>query len=635
MLLLAIWSVVAIIGLFGWGSIIALILHRNLPNFRTQPPLLISLGLSVFSLIAAFGQLFGIPGKILFPSFAMLGSSFLVYTQFKKIKSIKIIEFLLKLFPLFVIFTISIGNFVNRLFNWCDDQPVYIFFVKNLWMNGDIQAEYSLRRLVASGLFASMQTYGIGFGRELNINSFDFLIAPILILIAFCYKPNVRLKIGTFLLLILVMLNGRSLGTINSSPILSVVLCTWLLYRVFIWAKENSSSGRNSPWLFLGFYVGFCFALRPYLGVFGIFFLLFYFLLDSVSPKKFLRYASTFLGFVISYAPWSYVQYRDSGSVMYPLFVGNLKDNFLFEGNPHLVGLFESLSVSFYDLHASRWLYFLIFLLVLAFSSAFHLNQFTRLSNDVRFALDSKITLSACLALTFFYFLFNYSVRREGNPTSYSRYWVPIFVATLIFVLDLIISSLLVLTKSYTSRSFLNTIAVGTACLVISYPFFDNPYLEIHLISKIRSFNTAVIQNMNENVTDFEKVKGRLQDAKVLSAMDLPGKLSSYAKVVSPLDLPGMATPDEEFPYGKSYELKVNWLKSQEFDYLAFTEPALSMCLYSTKGWVSNLGVQNQSGDWAPTMLEWGDFVNQISERNQDMIVRVNADLVIPIKRIQ
>ena len=98
-LLLAIWSVVAIIGLLGWGSIIALILHRNLPNFRTQPPLLISLGLSVFSLIAAFGQLFGIPGKILFPSFAMLGSSFLVYTQFKKIKSIKNIEFLLKLFP--------------------------------------------------------------------------------------------------------------------------------------------------------------------------------------------------------------------------------------------------------------------------------------------------------------------------------------------------------------------------------------------------------------------------------------------------------------------------------------------------------------------------------------------------------
>ena len=632
-LYLTLWALLTVSAILGWGSYFAKTVRLRLLDKEFEFLAFAIIGLVALSFMGAFGQLLSIPGKLIYPVFTIIGVLLVFRSHVLRKFLVNVVKSPLNILAFFVVTLAANNNLVERLFNWCDDHPAYLFFVKSVWLNGDLPYEYSLRRLTSSGLFSSLQTLGLVFGREFNSNAFDYLIVPLLILILFCFKSDAKLRFIPFALFLVLLINIEYLGSINTSPILTIVLCCLILYQLLSRVVEVAPNEARTILSLVGLVLGFAFAVRPFLGAFGFILIATFVILGGFSSIRINGLFHIASGVIFTYLPWGLIQIRDTGTFAYPFFKGNLKENFLFEGKPELISLNESLSTSFRDLVVSGWIYFFGISFMLAYliyrqnkNGRDTINQFT--SPNL-----GPLISSILFSLLIYYFLFNYTVRRQGHPIEYSRYWVPIFIASLFFILC---SFLYKLTPHQDSMSywklFASVVSISSITLGVS---IANMAPEVSFVSKIRLFNSQVVETEKANQIRYQDAVTILKDASVLSVVDLPSQILTYAKLVSPLDLPGMVSPSTEFPFGKDYLLKVTWLKEQKFDYFVFTDPVGSMCLYRISGWETNIGLENTNGDWAPYMLEWSEFILQLKRDNTRDLMQFGNDFLIRTKLVR
>ena len=632
-LYLTLWAFLTVSAILGWGNYFTKVFRIRFLDKEFEFLVFAILGLATLSFVGAIGQLFSVPGKFIYPGFTTIGVILVLRSYALRMFLVNVLKSPLNILAFLGVALLANRNLVERLFNWCDDHPAYLFFVKSIWLNGDIPYEYSLRRLTSSGLFSSLQTLGIVSGRELNSNAFDYLIVPLLILTLFCFQSDAKLRFIPLAIFLVLLINIGYLGSINSSPILTIVLCCLILYQLLSKAIAVAPNEAKVVFGLIGLVLGFAFAVRPFLGAFG-FILVFTFVIlggfSSIGMTGLVRIAS---GSIFLYLPWGLLQFKDAGTFAYPFFRGNMKESFLFEGKPELISLNESLSSSFRDLVVSGWIHFFTISTVLLYLTCYRGKNRRSIVNQ--FASPKLVLLitSILFSLLIYYFIFSYAVRRQGHPIEYSRYWVPIFIASLVFVLSFFLERLklpqvlLIDWKSFGS--------IATICLISLGVLVSHSTSDVSFLSKIRLFNSQVVDTEKANKERYQDANIILKDSSVLSVVDLPSQILTYAELVSTLDLPGMVSPSTEFPFGKDYFTKVRWLKEQNFDFFAFTDPVQSMCLYRISGWKTNLGLENTNGDWAPFMLEWSEFILQLKSNNTRELIQSGNDFLIRTKLVR
>ncbi len=519
------------------------------------------------------------------------------------------------------------NNFLNRLFNGCDDQPIYMFFVKNLMEEGEIKSIYSLRRLVMSGLWPSMQASAISPLSQYNLNAFDTIVVSALLYFAFCVGANYKLKILPYVLVVLISLFHSFFGPINSSPISTQILLVWLFAKSLFWSFNQNLEKSRYGFVLLGCFVSLSFALRSYMGVFTIILLLFAFLFLPLKKFASERVFKIIYGCLIVYLPWSLIQLRDSGTISYPPFRGFMSNNFIFEGQRGAVTVVDSLKMSWDSLLVTNWIYFLGFLLLLQLCLILFSNSVTRFWFD---EIKPQIPLLIVfLAIVVFYFAFNYNERRSGPAMNHQRYWVPIFVGCFCFVFDY-------LCEGFSYNSSLNVILIFFIIAVFAVTL--KPSLNIFNFSNIhdiRVFNSQVVENKNLDVSKYTKFSNLIRGSRVLTAIDSPSQLVEHVGKVEPLDLPGMVVPGRSFPYTSNLSAQIDWLKNQDYDYFIVTQPSQGLCLYNKAGWIRTSSSNNASADWSPYMLTWFNFIEKLIEQENGLVGHVEDDFVFDVEAVE
>ena len=525
------------------------------------------------------------------------------------------------------VYMISMNNFLNRLFNGCDDQPIYMFFVKNLIENGEINSIYSLRRLVMSGLWPSLQASAINPLSYYNLNAFDTILVSALLYFAFCVGPNYKLKVLPYVLVLFICLFHSFFGPINSSPIATQIFLVWLFVKSLFWTLNQNLEKSKYIYLLLGGFVSLSFAVRSYVGVFTIILLFFAFLFLPIKKFALERIFQIFFGFMIVYLPWSLIQLRDSGTTSYPPFRGFMSNNFVFEGQREAVTFVDSLNISWNSLLFTNWIYFLGFLLFLQLFLVLFSNSFTKFWFD---EIKPQFPLFIVfLSLIVFFFAFNYNERRSGPAMSHQRYWVPIFVGCLCFVFDY-------LSDGFNSKLTFKVILIFFVIILFVVQF--KPTLNkfnFSNIHEIRVFNSQVVENRSLDESKYAMFSNLIRDSRVLTAIDSPSQLVDFVAKVEPLDLPGMVIPGRSFPFASNFSAQIDWLKNQNYDYFIVTEPNQGLCLYDKAGWVKTSYSNNASADWAPYMLSWFNFIENLIEQKNGLVGRVGSDFVFDVKSVE
>ena len=111
-----------------------------------------------------------------------------------------------------------------------------------------------------------------------------------------------------------------------------------------------------------------------------------------------------------------------------------------------------------------------------------------------------------------------------------------------------------------------------------------------------------------------------------LVAVQLPHLLLSTRYTTESLDLAGSTVESRDFPFFSDSESKREWLRDSGFDYVVVTRASSNSCLFGETSWKSNIGKDNTYEDWTKYVLDWIEFADQLSSREQ-RVVGVAGDL--------
>jgi len=118
------------------------------------------------------------------------------------------------------------------------------------------------------------------------------------------------------------------------------------------------------------------------------------------------------------------------------------------------------------------------------------------------------------------------------------------------------------------------------------------------------------------------------KDSRVLVATQTPHLVSRTDLDVQTLDIGASVAPQTEFPFFQGFQRKRAWLSVNQFDYVLLTLGDSGSCLFGRASWERNLGVGNAYGDWAPYVLDWIKFADQMS-KEATSVMGISNDIIL------
>lgn len=504
---------------------------------------------------------------------------------------------------------VATGNLVTRPISPYDDEPAYFYLVRRLWILGDIHDPYNTRRLQSHGLSVFLQMLGMGPLTDTAFNAFDEFVGGVLILTAVLTIRGIRhrLWIAGLVMTVLSYHSDRGGGTSMTSLFFTAVYMV-LIVEVF----RNWDSTGSQRLHFLGIQALCVIQLtlmRSFASVVLALFVVWQIAARRVRvPRKFLLLFSLAAGGLSG--PWMLLQYRDSGTPFYPIFRGVASRTFPISGDRSKVAMLPHMLRSASELLTSGALPWLCLATLLVWRATSTDDQRPR-SRDRQLVFPVLVS-----SLVFYVLLLSFIFARWGTPMYWTRYWSPIVIA--IGVGAVVLSS-----EALFGSSRVRLVVLAQSALIFG-GYVTSPHVAATDIGSdlVKTIDGRYSKDLAVDL--FEAERGRylsvLQSipsgSRVLSAVQLPHLLLDRDFTLNTLDFPGASVPKGEFPSKGTYTEQVDWLRSQNMDFLLVQSRSSKSTFYDYDEYTSWLDRDRADAEIAEYMIDWLEFSYTLSARN-------------------
>lgn len=549
------------------------------------------------------------------------------------------------LLPLLVLPPIVAFSVVNHWWVDCDDNN-YAYLAKRIWSQGDIFDPFNSRRTTGLSFNAAIQAIVLGPFSSNLLHAVDLIFGTIVLFLAI---NRINRQFATFITASIVLSNSL-LGGFNATPLnIPTALSLFAISTIYESrsTSDNKTSSRES-WLLVGIVIGLLIILRQF---FAIPLLVLCLVILIVSRKLDRRLYSFKLlqGIASTLLPWMALQFKDTGTIMYPLFNGNMNPSFPYMGPTSSISVLHQLEISLIHILKSNILQVLIISTVALFylSRKFGTNSLrTKKSNGTQFSSIDNLSylpfylVKLILSFLISYFVLSVFLRGWDGPWAYTRYWTPFLVALLIFATLVIVRD--VITPNALSLlnqrffSFWWVLSIFCMALQLNLPVFTSSYIKgFESLSSGEIGRIALSDPIRENSKNLRKaIESIAVGSKVFVATEYPVGFLDRGFDFQFADIVGAASRGEYFPFFKSFETKVEWLKGQKFDYVVFSEKNAESCLFSNSTWEASLGQNTMTGVWAPYVLDWISFLNDLSMKHPQAVSDYDKVLLLAVGKI-
>jgi hypothetical protein len=107
---------------------------------------------------------------------------------------------------------------------------------------------------------------------------------------------------------------------------------------------------------------------------------------------------------------------------------------------------------------------------------------------------------------------------------------------------------------------------------------------------------------------------------KVLAAVDYPSLLLRDGVELNTLDIAGSTSPSPHLPYFLGTAAKLSWFSTNGYKYIVAADPSGGACLYSSALQNANVKTGGVSGAWAPYLLDWFQFLQDLSSHTHTVV---------------
>jgi hypothetical protein len=394
--------------------------------------------------------------------------------------------------------------------------------------------------------------------------------------------------------------------------------------------------------------IGLLVILRHYFAI-PLLVLCFLILVTSKNFDRGLYSLNLFKGITPTLLPWLTLQFKDTGTVLYPFFKGNMNPEFPYMGPTSYFSILQQLEISFVHILKSNILQVLIIssmtLLYLSknnVTSSFKIER----QND-RTNLDSNrstylpyylIKLISSFLIS--YFVLAIFLRGWGGPWAFTRYWSPFLVAILTFTTLAIVQDVIVpqartlLTQRF--FSFWWVVSIFSLAFQLNLSVLTTHYVKGFETLRAGEIGKISLSDpIRENSKNVRKVVESIpKGSKVFVASEYPVGFLDSGFDFQFADIAGAATRDELFPFFANFETKVEWLKSQNFDYVVFSGMNADSCLFSKSTWESSLGQKTMTGTWAPYVLDWISFMDSFRMKHPEAVTDYDQIFLLEVGMI-
>lgn len=508
---------------------------------------------------------------------------------------------------------VAATNVFHRSWNTCDDGPAYLYLARRAWSEGNLADAFNNRRLTSAGLFSALQGVAMGPLGESALHAADEFIGAVLLLTLLWRRRDGAFSVPGAVLAILVVATHERLGASNASPVLVTMAMLLHCLDPRSWFSDDAAVGRSGA-VQLGLGASALTMIRPQFGlvVAGAFvgyqaFRWFGARRDAVERVAWMLGVAT-----AAAVPWSALQWRDSGTWLFPFGAGNLDPAFPFRGYVERVEPWAYLGRAAQSIVG--WIGVAVVAAAVAGLWAVARRADPPSDDPESSPAAGVFRVVAVVGGVGFAMAFAFSMRRAGLPSDWPRFWTPVLAATVLAAaLPLLVG------VPTTGRARRWRLGLGAVFFVMIgatvSPFARVPAAAGRVIDTWSgSHPTRVdVGNYEKPGAAYERVSDRVPaGSTVLSAVDLPHLLLGPDRRLVTADIAAATSPEPHFPYDGSYRRKVEWLRSHGIDHVV-VQTSGGACLYKQPFWRRRAGDDNTYADWAPFVLEWTRFTDAIT----------------------
>lgn len=623
------WPLLVIVSFIGWGAALAEILRRSVRVSLFGVAERLALGVAATSAIGGLVLALGLAGSLYLQVTVIGGvASAAVFFAHWVVRQMQSRRWFALIGSGLVATTTAGGLLLLAIrraafFGWnpCDDEPAYFYLARRIVVRGDLLDAMSNRRLTSLGGMSFLQAHFLSRGSDAFLALADPAIGLLLILTALWFTRSGRWSIAGIAAAAILALFPTMLGAMNTSPVFLPVGLTLVSARWLIRARDPAAPRTETITLIaIATLVGAAVtAMRPQLGAP---LLAAIFIVTMWRPERSTvtaRVGALAGGAVCGLLGWSIASWRAVQTPLFPVIPGNLDPSWPANGDHHsavkMSGALDRLRDTLFPTWTSKcWgAAILVALVVVMIASFRHEQQRAERLVTCAFAAGAVGWLAALIVIWWDIVVL---------PPAYPRFWAPAFAAAAIM-------PVLMFNQRARTHSIWARMSAGLLILSLANIAGFTTKAATTEIRAIRDDTTsgAVTNSINsdrfagERAT-YAQVSARIPaNSKVLAAADLPHLLLSTDTTLHTLDIAGSTSPSPHFPLLRGSTAKTRWLEKNGYDYVVASLPTQSRCLYNRAAWQQNLGRGTVEESWTRYVLDWLQYVDDMSARPGTFVV--------------
>ncbi len=497
-----------------------------------------------------------------------------------------------------------------------DDEVAYFTFVSRLLQTGTILEPYGLRRLTTLGGHTFLQSLVIMVGKEESGFLLDRGIGALVavgLVAGFLRGEKINPALAYTVAMALTISMPFSFGN-SSSHLNGFVFFLTLFRTLHLFPLSSSGPGPRPLWL-IGLVGAGMSALKAPMMVGAAAAIFFYWLIPVLGDRDHWRRYGAALGHLglaasVFLMSWMGLLYRSSGTVLYPLFRGNARPEYVYTywdtvGPARLLELL--------------WDYFSQPFVALALAPIiFHIFRPRDRASLALYLGALVVAVATVTTLT------------NDNTINHHRFIAPVLNAALVTTVIYLLKELW---EAPAEKGGTRPIARAAAAILIALALLKGSYSVYRNTDRLIDGLGVQVITSQQRAAYAEMQAAVPEGERVLAIIDQAFALDYARNTVFNIDIPGGASPDPGMPFFKGPRALKEYLIGQSVRYVAFRDfETREYCSYRRDVWEEYArGVRSQSKLFAKYFLDLFDTVTELA-KSETLVYRKGGLSVIRLR---